>query len=350
MTWNHHETLVVVRRAAERLGPRLHPASERPAFVASLVEQWRRQIDPLMIGAALAEVWPAGTDLDQAPPTPRATLWACAALAEGEPAPAPQYGRARLLAEAHGHQWAAAAAFYARAFRGRRPSWADVARVSLWQNRDNQFAGVIPAPDDRGHVTHTTGTGRTSWDVAPDGTVEISIDRPGPVPAYGPSASITVVRARVAPDGTVSASRGDADAEYFVRHVQALEAVLDALGVPAVEEATAPLYEWAQDAPEALIAAEADLGYLVEEVANANRLEGEARAALLAMARDGVQVELLPYAEPEPYAAQLLAASRRRAERLRRVVGDSAARRAAAAAAAAEIDRWEDAAEAWGAS
>lgn len=344
MNWTVSEVQALVRRAAERLGPRHHPASERPGFVRALLSQYPF-IDPPALAGGIREVWPAGTDLDLSPPTGPG-LWAVAALVDGEPAPALQYARARRLAEAHGHQWVDAADFFARAFRGRRPSWADIARVSLQQNRENPVGGVIARPDDRGHICHTTATGRTSWEISPDGAVEIEISRPGEAPGR---ASVVVLRAFLASDGTLTV-RAEPDATYCVRHVQALTQCLEGLWVTHVEEAVLPLYESAVDLQEALLEAEANLADQQEAQQMGARIEAEARAELLALARDGVEVELLPYAEAEPYTAQHYRAAQQTTERLRRAANEVIPRRQAAAAAAAEIDRWEDAAEMWGAT
>lgn len=178
-----------------------------------------------------------------------------------------QWQRALALARAHNHGWAS----WADGYDAAQCAWADAyaawhasspgalippdsqweelerildARVPVpvpptWEDAALAFeAGGTPGPCGRGVYPwrgHITATGRTSWDVAPDGTVEITISRPlYPLGSCCEArregeqcdCGVVVLRSTVAPDGTVRAEvLGDAQE----RHHDALEFCIAAL-------------------------------------------------------------------------------------------------------------------------
>lgn len=180
-----------------------------------------------------------------------------------------QWRRALALASAHRHGWADWAQGYHAGKLARRaayaawrdssstdnPSdleWVDIedasiaARVpvpvpSTWDEAVLMFArdgvsgpcglGESPSPK------HTTGTGRTSWHVASDGTVDISISRPlyplgSCCEARGQDGycdcGVVVLRSLISPAGEVHTEvLGDAQE----RHHEALEICLKAITI-----------------------------------------------------------------------------------------------------------------------
>lgn len=128
-----------------------------------------------------------------------------------------QIRRAHALASAHGHEWAYLSVEVAQALwhlGAPRDGAREIARVVGAMRHDGGLAGVAaPAVLDDGCVVHTTGTGRLSWVVAPDGSTTITIDRP----------TGAVLRAILADEDILVYVLGG---EFFTRHVEALEGAM----------------------------------------------------------------------------------------------------------------------------
>lgn len=137
-----------------------------------------------------------------------------------------QIARAKSLAAAHNHQWAA---FPQELIRdGLTPG-----EIGAWVCSNTtpgaagfgQYCPCIDADHPNGPIiAHETATGRIDWEVFPSGDVEIAVRRP--------KKDFPVLRATVAADGTASC-RADIDGGVvpYRRHYRALAECLTALGV-----------------------------------------------------------------------------------------------------------------------
>lgn len=120
-------------------------------------------------------------------------------------------------------------------------SWEDA--VSEWKRSEQQgpFAGRRPSP------SHTTGSGRLSWLVDPDGTTTLTVERPRldrPAwPEPGCTSGYHVLRAVIDPDGRVEVERLTND--YCVRHVEAIACLLEVADTDQARERLAYLLEGA---------------------------------------------------------------------------------------------------------
>lgn len=149
-----------------------------------------------------------------------------------------QYHAALALAEAHGHRWATGCAMQAdefpdvraaqRALVEQAASTGLVTLAAIDQCVEaaagagyNTWPGIDrPALDESGVHRHTTGTRRMTWEVTRNGSVWVSIWRPGGVMA--------VISADLPHGGT---PRIVVRPTAFARHVEALNVALRALGV-----------------------------------------------------------------------------------------------------------------------
>jgi hypothetical protein len=149
-----------------------------------------------------------------------------------------QFDTAYTLARAYGHEWAM------------------VPDNTWWSNHDGNTGRIreitlangsaipgIQAPrvDDAGNVVHTTGSGRLSWAISPDGATTLLVRRP----YHG-----SVLRANVG-DG-IAVERLNPDVPIHTRHVEALRRPLAILcGNTAALEAVAGVLAGALPEPPA---------------------------------------------------------------------------------------------------
>lgn len=123
---------------------------------------------------------------------------------------------AHHLARVHGHLWGTAMSpemavsiFDAYGIKG-------ISEI-VGRLESAQFGGIVGPVEEDGVVTHTTGTGRTRWEVFEDGHVLIQINRP----------SGMVFEAVVSPEGEITVL--DILGDFEARHVDALETALGAV-------------------------------------------------------------------------------------------------------------------------
>lgn len=208
-----------------------------------------------------------------------------------------QYDVALSLASAHGHKWATAVSpsvwtredmaashrqiMAALGSGSGSVSLKQIEAVSMVYTEGEVDGIMSPDVDGRGHVVHTTGRRRLSWDIAPDGTTILTVERPAALAAelqaswreYDSSAvlarareydewvgmsdydlgkailampGVAVLRATVC-CGTVDVS---ASGDYAERHLFALAYALDALVDTATTDAALSPLGWARPVAE----------------------------------------------------------------------------------------------------
>src|SRR5690606_10231445 len=96
---------------------------------------------------------------------------------------------------------------------------AEIAAIVDEANKEN-YISYVRSPVLKGNIVmHTSETGRVSWRIHPDGTVNIIISRPGGAALWG----------TLSPEGTFSCGRVNGGVLYATRHVWALERCYSAL-------------------------------------------------------------------------------------------------------------------------
>ena len=125
-----------------------------------------------------------------------------------------QFHRAYALAKQHGHEWTNVIPKYSPL---RNPAEIK-ARVDE-ANKHNRIPYVSSPVLKRNIVMHTSATGRVSWRIHPDGTVNITISRPGGAALWG----------TLSPEGTFSCGKVNGGVEYATRHIWALVQCYSAL-------------------------------------------------------------------------------------------------------------------------
>ena len=125
--------------------------------------------------------------------------------------PLAQWQAAYDLACAYGHTWPS------QCERDGPIPLADCCERARRADADRIIGQCCPTVTDAGGVEHTTGTGRTTWAIAPDGTTSIIISRPdgaGVIHAWVRSNTATLT---------------DCGGELYPRHWEALALVAIAL-------------------------------------------------------------------------------------------------------------------------
>ena len=125
-----------------------------------------------------------------------------------------QFHRAYALAKWHEHEWA-------NIIPQDSPlrNTEEIAAIVNKANKDN-YIPYIDAPTlENNIVVHTSGTGRVSWRIYPDGTVNIYVSRPAGPALWG----------NLSPEGTFSCGKINGGVLYATRHVWALERCYSAL-------------------------------------------------------------------------------------------------------------------------
>lgn len=171
----------------------------------------------------------------------------------------PQWEAAFVLARAYGHEWVDTWANEGP-FIGR--SLSEVSKATRERREAQGFVGVagIGSPcalgpgcgHPVGTLTHTTASGRLTWDIRPSGKVELTIERPGDRPVISalvtPHPTLGLHANKAIAIASDEASRG----HYYARHVEALRQALVALvGTSKAKAALKQATVWAlPDAPE----------------------------------------------------------------------------------------------------
>ena len=125
-----------------------------------------------------------------------------------------QFHRAYALAKWHEHEWA-------NIIPQDSPlrNTEEIAAIVNEANKDN-YIPYIEAPTlENNVVVHTSGTGRVSWRIHPDGTVNIYISRPAGPALWG----------NLSPEGVFTCGKEDNGVKFAGRHVGALRRCYRAL-------------------------------------------------------------------------------------------------------------------------
>ena len=118
-----------------------------------------------------------------------------------------QFHRAYALAKWHEHEWA-------NIIPQDSPlrNTEEIAAIVNEANKDN-YIPYIDAPTlENNIVVHTSGTGRVSWRIYPDGTVNIYVSRPAGPALWG----------NLSPEGVFTCGKEDNGVNFAGRHVGAL--------------------------------------------------------------------------------------------------------------------------------
>ncbi len=157
---------------------------------------------------------------------------------------------AKALASRYGHYWADY-----QAPEGKKVKLRDIYNYAFQLEGDSDLpVGILgPEVDEKGRIVHTTGSGRLSWIVNPNGETKLIVSRPG---------NITCLEADIflqtkGPWRGRNLATVQAKAEYFARHVDSLEYAMTALMLPEdVAVATKVVH---QECPEMRAELEAEL-------------------------------------------------------------------------------------------
>lgn len=167
--------------------------------------------------------------------------------------------RAFMLARAYGHLWARALEEIAQERYGEgenavKELLEDGVPIEEIAGRSKLMNESMPVPgleapyfdEEYGSITHITGSGRLTWEIATDGTVTFTVSRP-----FG-----DIIRAWVHDDGTWDAeylAPADGGQNVRHRHILALE---EAIRVLVPEADVVSMFPEVPSAPEAELAAD----------------------------------------------------------------------------------------------
>ncbi|HWQ28442.1 MAG TPA: hypothetical protein VNN12_05415 [Dehalococcoidia bacterium] len=163
--------------------------------------------------------------------------------------PQTQLERAHALARAYGHEWGV----LIHPVEIRAIEDLSIIPALVAERRyERAIVGIDrPDVDDDGVIRHTSGTGRVSWVVAPDGRVEFRVNRPSGTVLVLDAPTDVAARASVSVLGT-----------YYARHYREIERAIRALGVQ-VELPSLPLPD-AEELDDAAAATDIQETYGVE--------------------------------------------------------------------------------------
>jgi hypothetical protein len=125
-----------------------------------------------------------------------------------------QFHRAYALAKQHGHEWTNVIPKYSPL-----RNTTEIATVVDEANKENCIS-YVSSPVLKGNIVmHTSGSGRVSWKIHPDGTVNITISRPGGAALWG----------ILSPNGTFTCGEVIGGVKFATRHIWALVRCYSAL-------------------------------------------------------------------------------------------------------------------------
>lgn len=136
----------------------------------------------------------------------------------------PQYESSWKLAVAYSHYWATDVWSLEDWYPGLTSEEIRKKSEEAWKESPGYNMlpdGIMDPCMTNGYVTHTTGTGRTRWEVYHDGSAAVYIFRPE---------ELLVLSAEIEPDGQVTISRCNAEfTRIYYRHIFALGRAVRAL-------------------------------------------------------------------------------------------------------------------------